>query len=81
MKTKFYAAYGSNINIQQMSGRCPEATICNNGVYQWLQADVQKRRLLPISKNPKIAVFLHGLWKITERCERNLDRYEGYQVL
>ena len=31
MKTKFYAAYGSNINIQQMSGRCPEATICNNG--------------------------------------------------
>lgn len=77
MKTKFYAAYGSNINIQQMSGRCPEATICNNGFINGYKLTFRSGGFANIEKSENCRVPV-VLWKITERCERNLDRYEGY---
>lgn len=77
MKTKFYAAYGSNINIQQMAGRCPEATICNNGFINGYKLTFRSGGFANIEKSENCRVPV-VLWKITERCERNLDRYEGY---
>ena len=31
MSTKIYAAYGSNMNIEQMSKRCPKAILLGTG--------------------------------------------------
>ena len=77
---KLYVAYGSNLNIRQMSKRCPDATVWATG---WLRnwklvyrrsgsgsyASIirKKGRSVPIA-----------LWSISSRDERALDRYEGY---
>lgn len=70
----YYFAYGSNLNIEQMSARCPAAEpICRlvlpdaRLVFRGV-ADVEHRR----------GARCHGgLWRITEKCEKALDRYEG----
>ena len=77
-KERYYFAYGSNCNLNQMAARCPKATVCVpvtlrnytlifNGV-----ASIKRR-------NGSVVMGL--LWKITPDCERSLDRYEGYPRL
>jgi hypothetical protein len=80
---KVYAAYGSNINLEQMARRCPAAVPIGKG---WLMdyhllfrglgrsgvATVEPRR------GRRVPILL---WVITEECEAALDRYEGYPSL
>jgi len=70
----FYWAYGSNLSVKQMKRRCPDARkhsklIVPNGqlVFRGV-ADVESIRGGGIQG---------GLWRITRRCERALDQYEG----
>lgn len=71
---KFYWAYGSNLNIQQMKRRCPRAVplaplnIKDGELVFRGVADVQLR---------KGGIIPGGLWRITPDCERALDQYEG----
>ena len=82
MVNKIYAAYGSNMNLDQMTYRCPNAKVVgkgkvrnykltfrgiNNGV-----ANIERSqgRIVPIV-----------LWEITPECEKALDQYEGYPRL
>lgn len=76
MQTILYFSYGSNLNVWQMSRRCPSARkikplpvygarLVFRGV-----ADIQ------ITDNPD-DVILGGLWRITRGNETTLDRYEG----
>ena len=82
-ENKIYIAYGSNLNIEQMSYRCPYATPIGNGIlhdYELLfrggiggaVATVESRR------GGTVPVLL---WEITPRCEDQLDRYEGWPRL
>lgn len=82
MTTKIYAAYGSNMNIEQMKIRCPKAKLLGTGKLKNYKltfrgnahgvANVEKQvgRSVPIV-----------LWEITEECEKSLDIYEGYPRL
>lgn len=80
--TKIYGAYGSNMNIGQMSRRCPNARVIGTGkllnyrlTFRGINtgvANIEKMqgRTLPIV-----------LWEITPECEKALDIYEGYPRL
>lgn len=79
-KMKIYAAYGSNLNHAQMRGRCPDAKylgsamlkdqnliFCGQPDHSFATIETMEGKEVPI-----------GLWEISARDERALDRYEGY---
>lgn len=79
-ENKLYAAYGSNLNVEQMAARCPYATVVGNGMLEgyallfrgengYAHATVE-----PLEGNRTPVL----LWEITPRCEDELDRYEGW---
>ena len=83
-KKRYYLAYGSNCNLDQMEVRCPKAkpiepvTLKNysltfNGKRNgWGVANIRRKN----------GTDVQGLlWDITSECEKSLDRYEGYPVL
>lgn len=80
METKKYIAYGSNLNVQQMKYRCPNAKVLFVG-------EIKNYRLL--FKGSKSGNYLtiepfEGrtvpvvVWEVTDECERKLDIYEGF---
>ena len=81
---KLYFAYGSNINLDQMAHRCPNASVMG-------PVTLENYELLFRGNNaghgvatiaPKEGSTVHGLlWQITPDCEWSLDRYEGYPTL
>ncbi len=75
MANNFYIAYGSNLSIEQMKVRTPDAQIFGTAILEGWQ--LLFRKYATIKKNPdfKTPVLV---WKISERDEKNLDRYEGY---
>ncbi len=76
-------AYGSNLNIEEMSERCREAEIIGAGVlenYQLLFKGEEKNAYLTIEKKEG-AVVPVGLWKITPSDEIALDEYEEYPLM
>ena len=72
---KYYAAYGSNMNLQQMASRCPKAKVVVTGTIRNYQlvfnyhASIVKKS----GCNTPIAI-----WALTKECEQALDRYEGF---
>jgi gamma-glutamylcyclotransferase (GGCT)/AIG2-like uncharacterized protein YtfP len=76
---RYYIAYGSNLNIEQMASRCPDAKnigtielpnyrLLFRGSYGNAHATIEKY------KGYKVPVVI---WTISERDERTLDCYEG----
>lgn len=80
---KLYLAYGSNMDMQQMAKRCPEARLMGKtfiegycllfkgserGVYATIEPEVG-------SKVPAL------VWELTENDERSLDEYERFPEL
>ena len=71
-----YVAYGSNMNIRQMSFRCPKSRIVGNGIIKgWrlifnIHADIIKA-----SRYDEVPVVC---WEIDDSEWKNLDRYEGF---
>jgi gamma-glutamylcyclotransferase (GGCT)/AIG2-like uncharacterized protein YtfP len=67
-------AYGANLNLGSMAVRCPRAVpiramvITNAALVFRHVADVVTR---------KGSTVQGGLWRITDECERALDRFEG----
>ena len=79
---KVYVAYGSNLNKQQMRGRCPGSKFLGTGVIE--DYELQFKGSLhgahaTIAPKEGSAVPV-GLWMIQDRDERSLDRYEGYNA-
>lgn len=79
-KKKYYLAYGSNLNIDQMEYRCPTAKIAGYSVlkdYRLLFRGSRTGSYLTIEpcKGSKVPV---GVWEIEPEDERRLDRYEGF---
>ena len=76
MKTRYYIAYGSNLNIPQMRMRCPQAKIIGTSEikdYELLFKGSQTGSYLTVEKSVPVAV-----WATTDADEASLDRYEGF---
>ena len=82
MKTKIYAAYGSNMNIDQMLMRCPRATNIGTATLKNYKLTFRggSRGVANIERciGREVPIVL---WRITERCEETLDVYEGFPRL
>ena len=77
---KLYVAYGSNLNLEQMAYRCPDARIIGKGmIYDYAlkyRGSKTGAYLTIISeKGKKVSVLV---WSISEKDEKSLDRYEGF---
>lgn len=77
---KYYLAYGSNLNVQQMKHRCPLAkpigTAWIQG-YQLLFKGSKTGSYLTIEKAENSAVPV-AVWEVSEIDEQHLDAYEGF---
>lgn len=84
IEKQLYFAYGSNMNLNQMAYRCPDAQVvgtvrlegyrlafCGNGGGRGVATIL-----------PDEGSYVEGvLWRISARDERNLDCYEGFPHL
>ena len=79
-KEKLYIAYGSNLNLEQMSHRCPTAKVAGKSELKEYELLFRGgRRGAVATVEPKEGSFAPVLlWKIREADEAALDRYEGY---
>ena len=80
MSETLYFAYGSNINLNQMAVRCPDAKVVEPAVlegYKLLfRGNGSSFGVATIA--PKEGSQVQGLlWKLTPYCELSLDIYEG----
>lgn len=79
----YYAAYGSNTNLEEMKLRCPDAIYKGTGYiegYELLFCGRPNKAFLNIRPNAKEKVRV-CLFKITEDDLRSLDEYEEYPEL
>ena len=75
-----YVAYGSNLNVEQMKYRCPDAKIvCAGLLKDWRLAFKGSKtgNYLTIERAEKYAVPV-AVWEISDQDEINLDIYEGF---
>lgn len=76
---RYYLAYGSNLSVDQMLYRCPDAVYVGYTYikdYELLFKGSQTGSYLTIEKKDG-AVVPVLVWKISKADEKNLDRYEG----
>lgn len=77
---KYYAAYGSNLNVKQMARRCPAAKpVGSAGIadYELLFRGSRTGSYLTIEQKRGASVPA-VVWEVTRADEQNLDYYEGY---
>ena len=68
---KYYLAYGSNLNKEQMARRCPDAEpVC--GYIMMNYEPVFRRGFLTIEPKEGAEVPC-GVWKISDQDEKNLE--------
>ena len=73
---KYYLAYGSNLNINQMLRRCPDAVKIGASVIEDYKL-VFRRGVLNIEPADGMRVPV-GVWAVSESDEESLDVYEGF---
>ena len=79
MERPLYFAYGSNINLNQMRYRCPDASVYGQAVLD--NYDLRFRGSGVATVEPKEGACVYGLlWELTDQCEASLDRYEGIRA-
>lgn len=77
---KIYLAYGSNLNLKQMSQQCPTAKVIGTTelkdyTLMFKGGFGNARATIAPCKDKSVPVLL---WNITTEDERRLDIYEGY---
>ena len=81
---KYYIAYGSNLNLEQMKMRCPDSKLIGTGMldnYQLLFRSNNRHNAVATIEpclGEKVPV---GIFEISERDEKYLDIYEGFPNL
>ncbi len=81
-KKRYYIAYGSNLNVEQMRMRCPHATILGTAElagWELLFKGSRSGSYLTIEEcdGGKVPVVV---WQVAESDEAALDRYEGFPI-
>ena len=77
---RYYVAYGSNLNVQQMRWRCPGARIIGTSElkdYRLLFKGSKTGSYLTIEPEAGCTVPV-AVWEVTDQDELALDRYEGF---
>lgn len=80
MPKRYYIAYGSNLNVEQMKHRCPDARVVGTATLQdWrlLFRGSKSGSYLTIEPKKGSSVPV-AVWEVSERDELHLDHYEGY---
>lgn len=79
---RIYIAYGSNMNVGQMADRCPDSRLLGvsqiDGYALEFHGGGGAVATIVPREDSRVPVVL---WEISERDERNLDRYEGFPRL
>jgi len=70
----YYIAYGSNMNIEQMSQRCPGSVKVGTVALSNHRLVFRKHATIEVAYGYHVPVVV---WKITARDEAVLDIYEG----
>lgn len=81
---RYYLAYGSNLNLQQMAKRCPRSAPVGTAVLEGfaLLFKGSPTRGFYLTVEPKgEAKTSVGVWEIDDGDLPALDRYEGYPAL
>ena len=76
---KYYLAYGSNLNIQQMKQRCPDARPIGTAIiknYELLFKGSKTGSYLTIEKAENSSIPV-AVWEVSAADECRLDVYEG----
>ena len=73
--SRFYIAYGSNLSVEQMKRRTPDAKIIGTSVLEGWRLLFKSYATIEPKEGCRVPVLI---WEISEADERNLDRYEGY---
>jgi hypothetical protein len=80
VEENLYFAYGSNLDLEQMAQRCPDAEIV--GPVRLENYELRFRGSGFATVAPKKGSVVYGLvWKITPNCEQSLDRYEEFPIV
>ena len=80
MEKRYYIAYGSNLNIEQMRFRCPDARVigtANLDGWELLFKGSKTGSYLTVEPKTGSTVPV-AVWEVSEADEQNLDRYEGF---
>ena len=80
MEKRYYLAYGSNLNVQQMKMRCPTARMIGTATlenYRLMFKGSKTGSYLTIEPEEGCSVPV-GVWEVSEADELALDRYEGF---
>lgn len=73
-RKRYYIAYGSNLSVEQMAVRCPDAKVAGMAVLKdWKLAFKVHATIEPCGG--RVVPVL--VWEISGKDEKNLDRYEG----
>lgn len=79
MKDKrYYIAYGSNLSVEQMAHRCPDAKIIGTAVVDDYALLFKGCATIEPQEGKQVPVLV---WEISPSDEDSLDRYEGYPGL
>ena len=76
MSNELYFAYGSNMNLNQMAFRCPDAEVIESVQVEGYRLAFRGGGVATIL--PEEGSRVEGvLWRVSADDERSLDRYEG----
>lgn len=76
MGKHLYFAYGSNMDIDQMAGRCPSAVFVETATLQGYEFELDCTGVATVVESCGSTVY-GVLWLISESDEQELDWYEG----
>lgn len=77
-KKQLYIAYGSNINLEQMTYRCPHSKIVGTSEIKDFELEFRGVATIVPKENASVPVLI---WELDERDLPVLNRYEGYPRL
>lgn len=75
MADRYYIAYGSNLSVEQMRVRTPDAVIVGTGMLKGWRLLFRQFATIEKCKGYSVPVLV---WKISAQDEKSLDRYEGF---
>jgi hypothetical protein len=73
--SKKYIAYGSNLSVEQMAHRCPDAKVVGMAAVRDWKLVFRTHATIEPAKGRVVPVLI---WEISDRDEKRLDMYEGY---
>ena len=75
---RLYIAYGSNINLEQMSNRCPNSKVIGKEMLKGYELEFSGVATIVPNDKSEVPILI---WEIDGRDEHSLDRYEGFPNL